>query len=533
MTIQSVLHQHPRRAWQPGRPRVYYLVAPAGVPNWGDELIAATWLRYLAHAHPHDTVVVDCHNPGKAAVLLRDLHPHLVVTNTLWDLVERAGRRIFPQDKEPIDPTDITTQQLEQLCTLTRTWVLDGGAQADLATNLDLVGSADVLHIVGGGYLNDMWPHHAAIVAAVAAVADRPRPEGEPRPLFVATGAGLMPQRLGVTLPYLLQADVVTVRDAASEAILHHTVNAVTIQQEPSATPTLPEFFTELTPRAEFAKVGDDTWLAVALGIMECATQRQAEERAAAQNRNFCTRLAAKMRCAVQSAHAAHAAYSAHSGRAADGAVDRKAAGEAANSAAFGMPLLEWGCEHLTVADTYNYFPYHPAPEGCTTILCVQSDLVDDKETLWAWLRETLADWKAQGSELLVVECIPYGDYAVWQNVIEQDFPGAQFMPFARLWREGLPVGENVRWLSTRFHPHLLASAAGCAGVAVDAHDGDYYAVKHESVQAAGSLWPIVYPVGLPPQPPTHTCDVSRRETMVRGALDLANAIYCGTTEQC
>ena len=47
MTIQSVLHQHPRRAWQPGRPRVYYLVAPAGVPNWGDELIAATWLRYL------------------------------------------------------------------------------------------------------------------------------------------------------------------------------------------------------------------------------------------------------------------------------------------------------------------------------------------------------------------------------------------------------------------------------------------------------------------------------------------------------
>lgn len=219
MTIQSVLHQHPRRAWQPGRPRVYYLVAPAGVPNWGDELIAATWLRYLAHTHPHDTVVVDCHNPGKAAVLLRDLHPHLVVTNTLWDLVERAGRRIFPQDKEPIDPTDITTQQLEQLCTLTRTWVLDGGAQADLATNLDLVGSADVLHIVGGGYLNDMWPHHAAIVAAVAAVADRPRPEGEPRPLFVATGAGLMPQRLGVTLPYLLQADVVTVRDAASEAL--------------------------------------------------------------------------------------------------------------------------------------------------------------------------------------------------------------------------------------------------------------------------------------------------------------------------
>ena len=33
MTIQSVLHQHPRRAWQPGRPRVYYLVALAYALN--------------------------------------------------------------------------------------------------------------------------------------------------------------------------------------------------------------------------------------------------------------------------------------------------------------------------------------------------------------------------------------------------------------------------------------------------------------------------------------------------------------------
>src|SRR5699024_8976696 len=39
-------------------PRVRYLVAPAGHPNYGDELIARVWLARLAAQYPHDRVVL-------------------------------------------------------------------------------------------------------------------------------------------------------------------------------------------------------------------------------------------------------------------------------------------------------------------------------------------------------------------------------------------------------------------------------------------------------------------------------------------
>ena len=522
MSVSSVLRHHPRRTWQAERPRIFYLVSPAGVPNWGDELIVATWLRYLARTHPDATVVVDCHSPGKAAVLLRGLHPNLVVTNTLWDLVERAGREVFPQGDTAVTTDEVNIDQLAKLCELTSSWVLDGGAQADLASNLDLVGNADVLHVVGGGYLNDMWPHHAAIIAAVAAVAERERPEGEPRPLFVATGAGLMPQRQGTILPYVLQADAVTVRDAASAAVLQRAVDSVVkLEAEGTRRSYQP------LPRAEFSQVGDDTWVAVALGIVEEAEQRLEEAQTAAARRPVWKRWSEKLQYAGKLGVSGHPGMSAIPGQ--TGALGELAQpGDPAPGAVItsDLPLLEWGFQHLSCADTHGRFPYHPVPHGRSTVLCVQSDLVGDKEALWDWVRETLTEWQVTGPELLVVECIPYGDYVIWQQVVQEYFPGAEFVPFARLWREGLPVGEQVRWLSTRFHPHLLAAAAGCEGVAVDAHGLGYYSVKHESVQAAGSLWPVVHPVGLPVRPPHHSCDVSRRETSVRQALELAEAIY-------
>ena len=68
-----------------GRP-LYYLVGTSGHPNYGDELIAATWLRYLARIAPDCEVWLDCPNPGPAEVLLGDLHPHVRFVDTLWRL---------------------------------------------------------------------------------------------------------------------------------------------------------------------------------------------------------------------------------------------------------------------------------------------------------------------------------------------------------------------------------------------------------------------------------------------------------------
>lgn len=67
-------------------PPLYYLVGPAGHPNYGDEIITAGWLKYLAETAPDATVWVDAHSPGPAQVLLGDLHPRVRFTDTLWRL---------------------------------------------------------------------------------------------------------------------------------------------------------------------------------------------------------------------------------------------------------------------------------------------------------------------------------------------------------------------------------------------------------------------------------------------------------------
>src|SRR5690606_37165662 len=71
-------------------PPLYYLVGPAGHPNYGDEIITAGWLEYLADTAPDAEVWVDTHSPGPAQVLLGDLHPRVRFTDTLWRLCWEA-----------------------------------------------------------------------------------------------------------------------------------------------------------------------------------------------------------------------------------------------------------------------------------------------------------------------------------------------------------------------------------------------------------------------------------------------------------
>src|SRR5919107_3221370 len=69
---------------------MYYLVGPTGYPNYGDELIAAAWLRHLAQVAPDADVWLDCHSPGSAQVLFDGLHPRVRFVDTLWRLCWHA-----------------------------------------------------------------------------------------------------------------------------------------------------------------------------------------------------------------------------------------------------------------------------------------------------------------------------------------------------------------------------------------------------------------------------------------------------------
>lgn len=179
--------------------RSLYLVAAAGYPNYGDELIAAQWLRYLARSEPEAEVWVDCHNPGGAQLLFQGLHPNVHFVDTLWQLGWAA-----PSD-DPEEIADFTRRAVQR----------PGFGMPRRSLGIELLHRVDSFHAVGGGYLTAIWPRHLSILAAGATLAE----DFDVR--CAATGLGLMPAPGEPSLLDKLAAgyDVLDVRDAESRAL--------------------------------------------------------------------------------------------------------------------------------------------------------------------------------------------------------------------------------------------------------------------------------------------------------------------------
>src|SRR5690606_1402475 len=149
----------------------YYLVGPAGHPHYGDALISAGSLHYLADTAPGAQVWVDTHSPGPAQVLLGDLQPRVRFTDTLCRLCWEA-----PSD----DPW--------QVASWVRRAVDDPGLAPRWDRGIALLRRADVIHLLGGGYINRIWPRHIGLLAGATAAA---RASGA---RCAATGLGLFPE---------------------------------------------------------------------------------------------------------------------------------------------------------------------------------------------------------------------------------------------------------------------------------------------------------------------------------------------------
>lgn len=178
--------------------RQFYLISPAGVPNFGDEFLARAWLDWLAVKHPGADVWLDCIEPGRAAHLFRDAHPRLKVTNTLWQLAHG----------DPAGALGVDGYRAQEAVNRLGTPRLDLGIEA--------LRSMSSIHLLGGGYLNSLWPLNLSIVSALAAVK-----AGFGVPVFL-TGQGLLPQdeaTARLLRPLLAQFDYVESRDREGAAL--------------------------------------------------------------------------------------------------------------------------------------------------------------------------------------------------------------------------------------------------------------------------------------------------------------------------
>lgn len=366
-------------------PPLYYLAGPAGHPNYGDELITAGWLNHLAETAPEAEVWVDTHSPGPAQVLLGDLHPRVRFTDTLWRLCWEA-----PSD----DPWQVAS------------WVRRAVADPGLAPRWDrgiaLLRRADVIHLLGGGYINRIWPRHIGLLAGAAAAA---RASGA---RCAATGLGLFPEPEGAAeLVRATAAEfaIADVRDRASADLL-------------GTTPGI-----------------DDAFLA--------------------------------------------------------------------------QPKL-WTSED----------------DPPDVMLCLQGDQVDiGLDALASAVLRILRAWQIPPERIGVVEAIPGEDRKVF-DLIEHQLPGARFYPFVDIWEHGLPVAAGQTWLTTRFHMHLVAAAAGATGVAIPV-SADFYATKHRSLLELGSGWTMLDDLHQVPRRPAGTgFDDSVIAAARQAKLALARTVY-------
>ena len=405
-----------------GRPRdecrPIYLVAPAGHPNHGDEQLLAGWLRYLRHRRPGTPVVVDCHTPGQAAVLHHAEHPDVLFTDTLWRL---AGEQAADGPAASV-----------AFC---REAVTDLGVRPGLASGIELLRGASMIHLVGGGYVNDQWPHHLGVAAGAGQAG---RLSGA---RVVATGQGLTPcADAGLLADALSGFDQVVVRDAASRDLLAGTGVPVHL-------------------------VGDDGWLALAggAGIEAGDHPVYSDDPRAARDLVLC----------VQS--------------------DLADPGQLAEAVA--RILVEWRVpgERITVVESI------PGGDRVVwDLVCARADAagrapggVDDNDDDNDDVACTdKGDTDKGDTDTDDTDNGDNGD-EVGLLLAELDLGRAHFLPFQHLWSGGLPARSGQAWLTTRFHSHLFAAARGASGVALRTGSA-YYDVKHGSLAAAGSPWETV-----------------------------------------
>ncbi|WP_434992384.1 polysaccharide pyruvyl transferase family protein [Arthrobacter sp. Ld5] len=375
-----------------------YLVSPAGHPNFGDELIAAAWLRHLAATRPDVDVWLDCPNPGLASELFLGLHPRLHVTNTLWRSCWEASSTDL----------DVVMRRVADLVTNF------GSPAYDLG--LERLRKVESIHLLGGGYLNDLWPFHAGLVAGAVAVQS-------------LTGAKLY----GTGLSVVPMIDTGTRREGGDH----------------------PGTVVELLQRFDHVSVRDQPsaeFLGVPLGLDD----------------------------------------------------------------AF-LGVLEERDKGL-------------ARGGADLVLCLQSDLQseDQSRKVIDGVRATVAAARAEGRTIQYVEAIPGVDRPAFDALADLMDPDS-FIPFLSVWRDGLPLRADQTWLTTRFHLHFLAAAAGAAGTAIGVKDG-FYDVKHQSLRDLGTGWSYLPAfqqdsagVITPGAPATGFTDevASRAEQKRQEALDL------------
>ena len=217
---------------------IIYLIGASGVPNYGDELITAGWLRYYAEVLPETEVWLDGPRPGQSAVLHGGIHPRARFVDTLYHGCWNAP-----------------SEDVEDLLDFGDRVANDPGLLPREATGIEELQRVALVHVMGGAYLNGIWPRHLLLLGAARAIA---RANGVPA---VLTGAALTPLPkvgAGALLKFLSDFDVIDVRDRATLKAISDSVPHVSYTGDDALLFAGQDYLNHQTPHKVLIAVQND-----------------------------------------------------------------------------------------------------------------------------------------------------------------------------------------------------------------------------------------------------------------------------------
>lgn len=138
---------------------MHYLYGTTGIPNYGDELIAANWLRYLVAID--GDVIIDCHSPERSHAFLERYNPKARHVRVVGRLMGQALRKY---------PNASFWEHMKIGREFFRAERIPGW---DLGILGELLPRLTHFHLIGGGYISDRWPQSGFLLGFAAAAHER------------------------------------------------------------------------------------------------------------------------------------------------------------------------------------------------------------------------------------------------------------------------------------------------------------------------------------------------------------------------
>ncbi|MGC0934807.1 polysaccharide pyruvyl transferase family protein [Pantoea agglomerans] len=165
----------------------FYLISACGMPNFGDDMLTRGWINTIRRSYPDAIIYVDAVDPVVAA----SLFDGVICVNYLWQLAQALGHEGSIEEK------------------LADRFMLPTRERLMLA----LFSHIDSMHLLGGGYINDLSGGNWRLVELIAFFSKE-----NSFPCY-ATGLGLeplSPESAARVAPFIPQYTLFDVRDSAS-----------------------------------------------------------------------------------------------------------------------------------------------------------------------------------------------------------------------------------------------------------------------------------------------------------------------------